>query len=784
MKEVVYIEQREPQDSLYHQLQEKMLNELQNSAGEVWTDYNPHDPGLTIGEALNYALTELDYRLRFGLEDYLVPASGVFKPQEMGLFTPIQVFPVSPVTGGDYRKLLTDGVEEVENVWIYPVAGENLEKGWYDILVELSPMAALGVKEGVKKKIVALYHANRNLCEGLHQVNFIERRPLQLNGEIEVKSGVDPLDILGDIYWEALQFFTEGLSYKKLNESVAKGERPDEILDGPQLKHWIIDNASLRPLRCHYSVASLYRRLLGIKGIVAIRSLQFYEEQLGNLERITVDNPACSYTVAIPGEGMQNHIRLFAGGVQVKKELSGLPDLLYARHARYFGEQHKTKDLSGLTTELKGQYHPIYTHESVQNEFPECYGINKWGVASGESAQRKAQAHQLKAYLLLFDEVFARGLKELEHIPELMEMRCQEDQEGIVPLEAPETMWDKLTDSERIGQIPRTADRILEQKKYRADVWDKMYGEESNPDWLRDYDFYELSAREQVERRMAFLKRIPEWGRDRFKALNLKEDTRGNMPGIKAYVGALLGWETEMERPVVNILPIYNLRLIRDDHFYNRPDGILSHDLVPEDMLRPENMEFIPQTDQVFSDQDYHLLKARLPLLHYNLLFEGLFREGVRMENYRLLNIPYHPDRLLIFRHRQREVWINLGRFHSRPELQETANCLRRFLVMLNRKSEGIYILEHLYMPVKESFAVTVVLPGWSVRMNDLSFRRACEELICRRLPAHLRVRFAWLDVERMWEFERAYYDWRRALGSGDTGEKEAERIWEKIKAD
>ena len=64
-----------------------------------------------------------------------------------------------------------------------------------------------------------------------------------------------------------------------------------------------------------------------------------------------------------------------------------------------------------------------------------------------------------------------------------------------------------------------------------------------------------------------------------------------NVPGIKAYVGSLLGWEMTVEKPVVNVFPMYNLRLVEDDYFYSRPMGLLSHDLVAEDILKPEYME-------------------------------------------------------------------------------------------------------------------------------------------------------------------------------------------------
>ena len=57
-------------DDLYTLLQRRTLDELQRLSGEVWSDYNPSDPGVTVADAVDYALTETDYKLGFALEDW------------------------------------------------------------------------------------------------------------------------------------------------------------------------------------------------------------------------------------------------------------------------------------------------------------------------------------------------------------------------------------------------------------------------------------------------------------------------------------------------------------------------------------------------------------------------------------------------------------------------------------------------------------------------------------------------------------------------------------------
>lgn len=89
----LYIEQVDVENDLYSMLQKRTLDELQRLSGEVWTDFNPHDPGMTTADIANYALTEVDYKLGFKLQDYLTDPKGNFVPERYGLFLPEEVYP-------------------------------------------------------------------------------------------------------------------------------------------------------------------------------------------------------------------------------------------------------------------------------------------------------------------------------------------------------------------------------------------------------------------------------------------------------------------------------------------------------------------------------------------------------------------------------------------------------------------------------------------------------------------------------------------------------------------
>ncbi|MEB2783081.1 hypothetical protein [Algoriphagus persicinus] len=94
----------------YELLRTEAISYIQRIGGKIWTDYNSHDPGITILEVLCYAITDLGYRSNFPIQDLLANESGSLKNQ---FFPASKILPSTPVTLNDYRKFLMD-VEVVD----------------------------------------------------------------------------------------------------------------------------------------------------------------------------------------------------------------------------------------------------------------------------------------------------------------------------------------------------------------------------------------------------------------------------------------------------------------------------------------------------------------------------------------------------------------------------------------------------------------------------------------------------------------------------------------------
>lgn len=91
------------------------LKYIEHLGPKFWTDYNPHDPGITILDVLCYAITELGYRADFDIKDILTNKNGIIENNTF--FSAATIFTNAPVTEIDYRKLLID-IEGVSNAWM------------------------------------------------------------------------------------------------------------------------------------------------------------------------------------------------------------------------------------------------------------------------------------------------------------------------------------------------------------------------------------------------------------------------------------------------------------------------------------------------------------------------------------------------------------------------------------------------------------------------------------------------------------------------------------------
>lgn len=105
----------------YEGLRLEAMKHIAKLSSSFWTDYNTHDPGVTIMEILCFALTELGLRANLPLNDIIAE---FLNKQEAGFYASDQILTNKPLTVSDYRKLLID-IDGVKNAWLSEIEGHH-----------------------------------------------------------------------------------------------------------------------------------------------------------------------------------------------------------------------------------------------------------------------------------------------------------------------------------------------------------------------------------------------------------------------------------------------------------------------------------------------------------------------------------------------------------------------------------------------------------------------------------------------------------------------------------
>lgn len=755
---------RQPEDDLFADLQKRTLDELQHLSGNVWTDYNPHDPGVTIADIANYALTELAYKLGFDLEDYLTDNDGRYPVEKYGLFTDNEVYPVSAVTEDDYRKLILAHFPVIENVKVET----DCEQGIYHFRLRLSPFFK---GPDITERVRRFFHKHRNLCENVGEVTIEEPKNLLFSADMEIESEADATDVLVQVFYTSMQYLAGSVKIEPKPQEGFAVLPPEEWYDGP-----VGDFRVVIPEQKD-TETELYHILTGIDGVKGFKTCYFYEDTPDGVCDYRRKNDFKGvYKLDIPND--QSLVKVRKGNEEVaidsdrfKEKLRALYFTKSTSRIRFFMQERDRQDGDFMRTLLddtvrEAEYRGVYEHYPIENDLPRCYRTNEGDFTRKMPDAEKAQIRNFGSYLEMFDLVMERGLKGLDNVKALLSLR---------ELSANTTKSKTLSRQRLTMRKNNDRFRDITEVKYRyLDFIDSLYGVDSDQKWMREFGGYGETADDYLLRRMKFLRALPELTRDRFKAADIMEGRSvGNVAVVKRYISLLLGLHNNELVSVGNILPSHNLILMgegqRGKHLRDRLNSML----IDEKMLNEDAVIPIEPDDPPVTEDEklakYEELRRDMPIFNSNFISGGLFRGGIKLSSYRLVRLE--REYLLVYRNEEENEWMNLGRSDNRVKLNGWANTLRRYLQELNSLCEAVYVIEKSLFDPAEPFTVAMVFTGWTARTHSPRFRDVCTQLVRSMLPAHLKMETYWLNAPQMQYFEECYHRWRDGLDGSNSPE-------------
>jgi hypothetical protein len=212
----------------------------------------------------------------------------------------------------------------------------------------------------------------------------------------------------------------------------------EEIFEGPLLKHGFIDGSELakadRKSKIH--VSDLIHLIMNIEGVLAVKSIQ--------IANIPQDDPDGK----IPSKSVKWCLGLAVAQNYVPRLNSELSKLMYYKENLPFkANREEVEDLlEGIQKakrtqkirypkldfdEIRGEFSDSGDYFSIQNDFPLVYGVGEEGMLpQGDGRPKPYQVKQLKAFLLVFDQILANYLAQLAHVPDLFSISLEKNTFG------------------------------------------------------------------------------------------------------------------------------------------------------------------------------------------------------------------------------------------------------------------------------------------------------------------------------------------------------------------
>jgi len=782
MAEAVSIKRRKASASelSFDSLRSEAIELMQKISGQVWTDYNLHDPGITILEQLIYALTDLSYRCEFALEDYLADADGRVNLEAQALHAPADIFSSRPATPDDYRKLLLNALPEIDNIRLSEMNSLEGPRGIYRLSVKLAQGLEPSRRETIVDDIYRIYRGARNLCEDLGAVEVVENVEYELCANIEVSSARYPADILADIYFACARRIARSAVITNYDQIDSETESLDRLFEGPFTDRGFFADDDSREQQSEFPVSALFSIVNAVDGVDQIQQLYLSRNGEAIYDRIEVTDAEHAFDLAVPTRAAGIRVELTNNGRVLPISIGDMRARYDEIRFKYYASRSTEQKLSVLYQPIEGTVRPVNRYFSIQNQFPVNYGINRFGVPASASAEVKARVRQLKAYLVIFEQYLLNFLANLDSVDVLFsprtEPRISYATQILDPQQLPDMDAVYPPAAEQVfRRITAGFDNYDERKSRLLDYLLALYGERFSQNSLRHFNYYygkdEIDA-VIVANKVAFLNAIIELGRDRAAAPDYHAEGIFQTSGLALRAAMLLGFERTQASALTAMFKQQALELCPHPEYRRRnadSDALRLIDAGDIDGGQYSQPALIPVGSDFSLQRIRDELAAIVPLEN-GVLSETMLREGIDITSYLVGRRDSYEDYRLCFRLGDNEYW-HLGSFRYRSVAEHAANYLREYLLRLNRHSEGIHIVEHILLrprrPTDEasdndfySFRISALLPGWSKRCRDRDFRNLVRETVRLNAPAHVFVEFYWLDFEQMCSFEQSYESW------------------------
>lgn len=687
------------------------------------------------------------------------------------------------------------------------------------------------------EKAFILQH--RNLCEDWESIDTIRIQQIGLLiEELELQPGANPEEVVAQIFFEMDLFLHPQIQPQSFEALRASGQTADEIFDGPLLENGFISKEDLQRLERADKVytSDLIRiimqqpEVIGVKQLSLVHYIDRIKAAAGVANCLQLRDsrrykPRFSFH--------DSAIKVFKRGVRIELDPAKIKTL-WLNKKRALSPPLAAGQSGDLPIPQGDGQLDIATFYSIQNEFPQAYGLKEGEIAKSAPPLRKAQARQLKAYLLFFEQLLNNCCEQLANIQELFSIRRNVERtyfyQPLYSVPAVQALYVAFVEEQALsweafrqncnayvkGLEEATENRSAFLQR-RHQFLDHLLGR-----FAQEFTDYSAWAFAQnggtlspalLFDKLDFLQNFLSLSSQRARAFDYTSTRPGNgqtaepdtwntnnVSGFEKRVAALLGMPDPNRRPLSSVPVLRDYVEVFDEQsagavttarfrIWSGPVALMLPGIGPFSVLLESTQQVLAeeletvlaviqeagsqaQSFSIVSDQD-----TRQAACRYLLRLDALNEEGNP--------VVQSPDV-----------------FSNRAEAEERARQIMH--LMQGRPAEGMQLLEHVLLrpsgdaaerllPVLfesgepfiqnvYSFQLSIFLPEWAPRFKNPEFQAVIERTLREELPAHI---FPWIYWVRTLEeadpdtgfvppayaqFESALQNWLENLHTENRG--------------
>lgn len=684
----------------YYFLRREGIRMVQELAGKIWTDYNDHDPGVTILEQCCYALTDLAYRTGIDIEKLLFAQGDVEDVAvSNSLYLPEEVLLASNVTLLDHKRLFLDQLPGIANVWFRAVAPSE-GKGLYDIVV--LPLADQSNLEQVEQKVRRFYTAHRNICEDVSQVVVLKPEPIEISAILDLYEETPVEDALAEIYYQLDDYFNHKITYTSFEKLQQDGWDLLKIFEMPSFdkNKGFLNSLCLEEYKSCYSMSKIQNLFSGVKGIRSVRNIVVRKNGIQiTSEQIDIQE-GCFAALSTVWD--QASITVLKNNLKVDYKIDQVKALYKHRiseDAKFYvyNDIHR-RSAGGSKMDLLSDY------ASIQNTFPTVYGIGSYGLPSEASTDRVQYARQLQGFILFFDQILINHLANLVNIPQLFSYDpTQATTKVAFPSMVPNV--EDLVQGALKDMLHGLMDDDFPQRKNRLlDHLLARFGERFvDPSQHNLHNVYGLDAVAEILPTMVALKSSL---LRQIKVLQQHKNKASDY-ALPYWNGkALFGNLTHLMAPAEPNCAVFKKKVFL---YLNLPEENLGNGSLLPDYTALSIKEV--DTAQNHAATPNSASKVTFVLPQSATVLDRLVHYGGYKGYYEIANKPNaYGLYALTFKYMEAPSPVYLGAYVSKDDALVAMNKLTQKFKAISRRSEGFHVLEHILLrpTFKESYMLLI----------------------------------------------------------------------------